>query len=311
MIPADLDPAASDRIRRMAIDAFKAIDGAGLARVDFLIEKETGAVFLNEVNTLPGFTADSMYPKLWEATGRSSFPHCWTVLSNSHSNAMRTGASTMAKRRHHNRIISILLVRGCGRVCDAHSCGWYVPASSGALLIVCSVWLGALRRSDIFTLRGAACRCGRHSGAYSRRRTHVRSGRRTVDLVCRYRRGIRSCATKPIRTRCRTRLILPNKVEVLVAERKPEVRWMHNGVVFAVTWDGIVVDREKDVPAAPPARPRLRQTMHCRWRGRLLRTHPPKKRHPPKCRWKKPLRLRARPWTRHLPEAAVERSSAT
>ncbi len=70
-IPADLEPAASDRIRRMAIDAFKAIDGAGLARVDFLIEKETGAVFLNEVNTLPGFTANSMYPKLWEATGRS------------------------------------------------------------------------------------------------------------------------------------------------------------------------------------------------------------------------------------------------
>ena len=69
LIPAPLDSAASDRIRRMAIDAFKAIDGAGLARVDFLIERETGAVFLNEVNTLPGFTAGSMYPKLWEATG--------------------------------------------------------------------------------------------------------------------------------------------------------------------------------------------------------------------------------------------------
>ncbi len=51
----------------------------------------------------------------------------------------------------------------------------------------------------------------------------------------------------------RTRLILPNKVEVAVAERKPEVRWMHNGEVFAVTWDGIVVDRERDVPAAPPS----------------------------------------------------------
>ena len=69
LIPAPLDPAVADRIRRMAVDAFKAIDGAGLARVDFLLEKETGAVFVNEINTLPGFTAGSMYPKLWDATG--------------------------------------------------------------------------------------------------------------------------------------------------------------------------------------------------------------------------------------------------
>lgn len=69
LIPAPLDATTSERIRHMAIDAFRAIDGAGLARVDFLLERETGAVFLNEVNTLPGFTAGSMYPKLWEATG--------------------------------------------------------------------------------------------------------------------------------------------------------------------------------------------------------------------------------------------------
>ena len=69
LIPAPLDDAICDRIRRMAIDAFKAIDGAGLARVDFLLERGTGAVFLNEVNTFPGFTAGSMYPKLWEASG--------------------------------------------------------------------------------------------------------------------------------------------------------------------------------------------------------------------------------------------------
>jgi D-alanine-D-alanine ligase len=68
-IPAPLDQALADRIRRMAVDAFKAIDGAGLARVDFLLEKESGTVFLNEINTFPGFTAGSMYPKLWEATG--------------------------------------------------------------------------------------------------------------------------------------------------------------------------------------------------------------------------------------------------
>ena len=69
LIPAPLDEGLSDRIRRMAVDAFKAIDGAGLARVDFLLERETGAVFLNEINTFPGFTEGSMYPKLWEASG--------------------------------------------------------------------------------------------------------------------------------------------------------------------------------------------------------------------------------------------------
>ncbi len=69
LIPAPLDEATSARVRQLAVAAFKAIDGAGLARVDFLIDKDSGALYLNEVNTLPGFTAGSMYPKLWEATG--------------------------------------------------------------------------------------------------------------------------------------------------------------------------------------------------------------------------------------------------
>jgi D-alanine-D-alanine ligase len=69
LIPAPIDEATSEQIRRMAVDAFKAIDGAGLARIDFLLDKESGAIYLNEVNTLPGFTSGSMYPKLWEATG--------------------------------------------------------------------------------------------------------------------------------------------------------------------------------------------------------------------------------------------------
>ncbi len=69
LIPAPIDKTLSDRIRRMAVGAFKAIDGAGLARVDFLLEKATGTVFLNEINTFPGFTAGSMYPKLWAASG--------------------------------------------------------------------------------------------------------------------------------------------------------------------------------------------------------------------------------------------------
>ncbi len=70
-IPAELDEGAADAIRRMAIEAFRALDLAGFARVDFLIERGSGKPFLNEVNTLPGFTPISMFPKLWQATGLS------------------------------------------------------------------------------------------------------------------------------------------------------------------------------------------------------------------------------------------------
>jgi D-alanine-D-alanine ligase len=69
IVPAPLDEAMSDQVRAMAIAAFKAIDGAGLARVDFMLDKDSGALYLNEINTFPGFTANSMYPNLWAATG--------------------------------------------------------------------------------------------------------------------------------------------------------------------------------------------------------------------------------------------------
>lgn len=68
-IPADIPPSVAERVRELSMAAFKAVDGAGLARVDFLLSAETGELYLNEINTLPGFTAISMYPKLWEATG--------------------------------------------------------------------------------------------------------------------------------------------------------------------------------------------------------------------------------------------------
>ncbi|MEQ1571496.1 MAG: D-alanine--D-alanine ligase family protein [Myxococcota bacterium] len=68
-IPAPIEPAVSDAVRAMAVAAFKALDGAGLARVDFLLDKNDGKIYLNEVNTFPGFTEISMYPKLWGATG--------------------------------------------------------------------------------------------------------------------------------------------------------------------------------------------------------------------------------------------------
>ncbi len=68
LIPAPLEGATSEEVRRLAIAAFRAIDAAGMARVDFLLGAD-GRVFVNEVNTIPGFTRISMYPKLWEASG--------------------------------------------------------------------------------------------------------------------------------------------------------------------------------------------------------------------------------------------------
>lgn len=68
-IPAPIDEATSGRVRAVAVRAFAALDLAGMARVDFLLDRDSGRLFLNEVNTLPGFTPISMYPKLWEASG--------------------------------------------------------------------------------------------------------------------------------------------------------------------------------------------------------------------------------------------------
>ena len=68
-IPAKISDADMENIRNMAIDAFKGIDGKGLSRVDFFIDRKSGEIFINEINTLPGFTNISMYPKMWEVTG--------------------------------------------------------------------------------------------------------------------------------------------------------------------------------------------------------------------------------------------------
>jgi D-alanine-D-alanine ligase len=69
IIPAPLDSSATTRVQELAVRAFKAVDGAGMARVDFLLDTESGEIYLNELNTIPGFTKISMYPKLWEASG--------------------------------------------------------------------------------------------------------------------------------------------------------------------------------------------------------------------------------------------------
>ena len=69
LIPAELKPAQVKKIQKLAVEAFRALELSGMARVDFFLEKKSGKLFLNEVNTIPGFTSISMYPKLWEATG--------------------------------------------------------------------------------------------------------------------------------------------------------------------------------------------------------------------------------------------------
>jgi D-alanine-D-alanine ligase len=69
VIPAKLSERVAADIRRLAVAAFQSIDGTGLARVDFLVTKSTNKIFINEVNTLPGFTTISMYSKLWDASG--------------------------------------------------------------------------------------------------------------------------------------------------------------------------------------------------------------------------------------------------
>jgi D-alanine-D-alanine ligase len=68
-IPADLPAIAAARVRALCVQAFRVLELCGMARVDFFVDRATGAIYLNEVNTIPGFTAISMYPKMWEASG--------------------------------------------------------------------------------------------------------------------------------------------------------------------------------------------------------------------------------------------------
>jgi D-alanine-D-alanine ligase len=69
IIPAAIEPALAEEVRTLAVRAFQAIDGAGLGRVDLLLDRDNGRLYVNEINTIPGFTSISMYAKLWEASG--------------------------------------------------------------------------------------------------------------------------------------------------------------------------------------------------------------------------------------------------
>jgi D-alanine-D-alanine ligase len=68
-VPADLDPERTAELRRLAVECFQAVECAGMARVDFLLESATGKLYINEINTIPGFTSISMYPQMWEHSG--------------------------------------------------------------------------------------------------------------------------------------------------------------------------------------------------------------------------------------------------
>jgi D-alanine-D-alanine ligase len=70
-IPAEISPETAERVRHLSIETFRALELSGLSRVDFFLDRRTGALYVNEVNTIPGFTAISMYPKMWEASGLS------------------------------------------------------------------------------------------------------------------------------------------------------------------------------------------------------------------------------------------------
>jgi D-alanine-D-alanine ligase len=71
VIPAKISKSEMKNVQKLAIAAFQAVDCTGLARVDFLMDPKSRKMFVNEINTMPGFTAISMYPKLWDATGVS------------------------------------------------------------------------------------------------------------------------------------------------------------------------------------------------------------------------------------------------
>jgi D-alanine-D-alanine ligase len=90
LIPAPLSPDETATVQRLALQAFQVLECAGMARVDFFLERKTGTLYVNEINTIPGFTAISMYPKLWEHSGT---PYT----------ALITGLIELALERHAER----------------------------------------------------------------------------------------------------------------------------------------------------------------------------------------------------------------
>lgn len=69
VVPADLPAGVTEEVKRLSVECYRAVECEGMARVDFLLENVTGQLYINEINTIPGFTSISMYPKMWEASG--------------------------------------------------------------------------------------------------------------------------------------------------------------------------------------------------------------------------------------------------
>lgn len=95
VVPANLPPALCERMRQLSLTAFRVLEGAGMARADFLLHRETGALYLSELNSLPGFTEGSMFPKLWQASGLP-YPALLDRLINL---ALERAAATTALQR--------------------------------------------------------------------------------------------------------------------------------------------------------------------------------------------------------------------
>jgi len=93
LTPAPLKPAQTKKFQDYAIQAFRCIDCAGMARVDFFLERKTGKMYLNEINTIPGFTSISQYPKMWAASGvpyRELIDHLIQLALDAHAQKART-----------------------------------------------------------------------------------------------------------------------------------------------------------------------------------------------------------------------------
>ncbi len=107
LIPAPLTPEVTAEVRRLAVEAFLSIDGAGMGRVDFLLDRMSNRLYLNEINTIPGFTSISMYPKLWEASG-ISYPELMDRLVD------------LALERHNDKSRSVTSYMGQSGALDQH-----------------------------------------------------------------------------------------------------------------------------------------------------------------------------------------------
>src|SRR5204863_3480858 len=99
IIPAKLSRKLARQVQEMAVRAFQAVDCAGLARVDFLLDPKGDKLYVNEINTMPGFTAISMYPKLWAASGLA-YPKLIDRLIQKNNRTQRSKTTKRKSKKH-------------------------------------------------------------------------------------------------------------------------------------------------------------------------------------------------------------------